>query len=283
MSMRSLSVFNGVSSGWSVRDGYRHRDRPEGCDSWILREGWGLLLGHAWGPRVGHTWGFSHGHGQSRHILLVASFCSAKQSKGAGIIIDRGSRCLFVGRFLDYLDAERHVSVATAMLGSPACTRSFALPLCATPSTPQWSSECSLPPPSGHPSLSYVDEAEAQALVASPDTSSRTGGGTRRCGIGAAGRLAGLGACWPQSSRRELWQGTSRALHWERQEGALHAAYCPDIRSLASVGARTRRRAAGPFFPGQAASSLPVMPSRNLCRSTWPVLGSTARRSCPRK
>ncbi len=52
MSMSSLSVFNGVSSGWSVRIGYRHRDRPEGHPWWMLKEGVGRLLGPQWGHNL---------------------------------------------------------------------------------------------------------------------------------------------------------------------------------------------------------------------------------------
>jgi hypothetical protein len=87
MSIRSLSVFNGVSSGWSVRDGYRHRGRPEGRDWWMLREGWGLLLGHARGHRVGHTWGFFHGHGQTLWLRTREGFSDSGGHYAAGIAV----------------------------------------------------------------------------------------------------------------------------------------------------------------------------------------------------
>ena len=44
MSIFSLSDFNGVSSGWWVRIGYRHRGRPEGPCWWMFKEGWDFYL-----------------------------------------------------------------------------------------------------------------------------------------------------------------------------------------------------------------------------------------------
>jgi hypothetical protein len=66
--MCSPSDFNGVSSGWSVRNGYRHRGRPEDPGWWMPTEGWRLLVGHARGHLLGHTWGVFHGHVQEEDL-----------------------------------------------------------------------------------------------------------------------------------------------------------------------------------------------------------------------
>ena len=82
-----------------------------------------------------------------------------------------------VGAFLDYLEADRHVSVATRN-ARLACLRSFFH--FASLRHPEHAAlvqrVLAIPAKrTGRPSVNYLEAAEAEALLASPDSSTRTG------------------------------------------------------------------------------------------------------------
>ncbi len=183
--------------------------------------------------------------------LLVCFARTATGAQPSHLTIEQVNATL-VGAFLDHLEHDRGVSIATRNARLAAVHSLFRFAALRHPEHAELISRVlAIPVKRAERAIvAFLTAEEADALLAAPDLSRRAcPARPRPAGAGRPDRAAGLGDHRAARRRRAPGRRPARPVHREGPQGPRHAADPPDRRYHARLARRARRRLRRPGLP----------------------------------